>query len=339
MSRRLVTGFAVLCVGMLAACKGEKGDQGPPGPEGVQGAQGDRPLVAANGGIVGDGTPGNPIAVDRQVVPSKGESNRIIEAEGASATGLGVVQTNAKASGGSIRFAAASASAGGVVWRVEKAQVGALATGTTFVSLNAAVTNNVLTSNLATLRCGATRGTPVEVGTAVTMHPNDFPAGGAFKTFEIVCAWLPDDTDQYVEVTDFAIGVTDLSVDFIRVMPRPQAPWDGASGSGQDHAFCVGTTYSYTRYQAATLCKGIGMRLCTLAELSAYAEADYASCCWGWVADLGSNLTTTQGMVAYPMYSSQTTTVIPGGCGGNPGGLRFQNNQPNTNTWAAHCCK
>src|SRR5262245_6738591 len=207
MSRRLITGFAVLCVGVLAACQGAKGDIGPIGPQGLQGPPGDRPVVATNGGIVGDGTPGNPIAVDLQAVPSKGESNRIIEVEGSSATGLGAVQTNAKASGGSIRFAAASASAGGTVWRAEKAQVGALANGTAIVVLSAAVTNNALGTNLATLRCGATRGTtPVEVGTAVTMHPKDFPGGAAFRTFEIACAWLPDDVDQYVEVADFTIG-------------------------------------------------------------------------------------------------------------------------------------
>jgi hypothetical protein len=251
-----------------------------------------------------------------------------------------VVQANTKASGGSVRFAAASASAGGSVWKVQTAQLGALANGTAIVSLSAAVTNNALASNLATLRCGATRGTnTVEVGSAVTMHPNDFPAGGAFRTFEIICAWLPDDTDQYIEVADFATGITDLSIDFVRVMPRPANQWDGASGQAENHAFCVGTNYSFNRLQAANLCKAIGMRLCTLAELSAYAEADYASCCWGWVADLGTDRIVTHGTAAFFMYSSQTTRSIPGGCGGSPGGMRISDNQLNTALFAAHCCK
>jgi hypothetical protein len=81
------------------------------------------------------------------------------------------------------------------------------------------------------------------------------------------------------------------------------------------------------------------MRLCTLAELSAYAEADYASCCWGWVADPASTLSATTGKAAYFMYSSATTNTISPGCGGMPGGLRFLDNQSHTTRWAAHCCK
>jgi len=293
--------------------------------------------------MLGDGTSGNPIRIDQSVVASKAESNRVIETEAPAATGgLGAAQTNTKASGGSVRFAAASAAAGGSVWKVQNAQVGALANGTAIVSLSAAVTNNALGSNLATLRCGATRfSSNLEVGTAVTMHPNDFPAGGAFRTFEISCAWLPDDTDQYIEVTDFATGITDLSVDFVRVIPVTgiHGPWDGAVGSGENHAFCVGTTYSFTRLQAANLCKAAGMRLCTVAELSAYAEADYAACCWGWVADLGTDQSNIHGKLAFFMYSSQTTRTIAGGCGGNPGGMRLQDNVANTSLATAHCCK
>jgi len=328
---------------LAAACTGPKGEPGTAGPAGPQGPAGPNPVIATNGGMVGDGTAANPIAIDRSVVPAKVESNRIIEAEGSSATGLGVVQASPKASGGSIRFAAASASTGGAVWRVQNAQAGVLANGTATVSLSAAVTNNALPSNLATLRCGATRGTtPVEVGTAVTMHPNDFPAGGAFRTFEIACAWLPDDVDQYVEVTDFAVGITDLSIDFVRVVPlaRTRGPWDGAAGVAENHAFCAsGGPYNLNRYQAATLCKSLGMRLCTLAELGAYAEADYASCCWGWVADPGSGLGATQGRLAFFMYSSLTTNSISGGCGGNPGGLRIQDNVAHSGLASAHCCK
>jgi hypothetical protein len=301
-------------------------------------------VVASGGGMAGNGTPGDPIRIDPNVVPSKTESNRIIETEStAAAGGLGAAQANPKASGGSVRFAAASAAAGGSVWKVQRAQVGAFANGTAIVSLSAAVTNNALTSNLATLRCGATRGTnTVEVGTAVTMHPNDFPGAGAFRTFEISCAWLPDDADQYIEVTDFATGITDLSIDFVRVIPLTgiRGPWDGAVGSGENHAFCVGNTYSFTRLQAAGLCKAVGMRLCTLAELSAYAETDnYASCCWGWVADPAVDRNGIHGTAAYFMYSSQTARTIAGACGGNPGGMRINDNQPNTTPWAAHCCK
>lgn len=342
MSSRVLAGCVLSCVFLVAACKGDPGEAGPIGSQGPQGPVGPNPVVATGGGMLGDGTAGSPIRIDPTVVPSKAESNRVIETEALSAGGLGVVQGNTKASGGSVRFAAASASAGGSVWKVQNAQVGMLANGTAIVSLSAAVTNNALGSNLATLHCGATRGTnTVEVGTAVTMHPSDFPASGAFRTFEISCAWLPDDTDQYIEVADFVTGITDLSIDFVRVTPVTgiHGPWDGAVGSGENHAFCVGSTYSYTRVQAANLCKAIGMRLCTLAELGAYAEADYASCCWGWTADLGSDRITTHGMVAYLMYSSQTTRSIAGGCGGNPGGLRLSDNQVNTALFAAHCCK
>jgi len=343
MSARILACCVLSCVGLVAACKGDKGDPGDPGPPGPQGPIGPNPVVATNGGMAGDGTSGNPIRIDPTVVPSKAESNRVIETEApAAAGGLGAVQANPKASGGSVRFAAASAAAGGSVWKVQAAQVGALANGAAIVSLSAAVTNNALASNLATLHCGATRGTnTVEVGAAVTMHPNDFPTGGAFRTFEISCAWLPDDSDQYIEVADFTTGITDLSVDFVRVIPLTgiHGPWDGAVGSGENHAFCVGTNYSFSRVQAAGLCKAIGMRLCTLAELSAYAEADYAACCWGWVADLGSDRVNTHGTAAYFMYSSQTTRSIPGGCGGSPGGMRINDNQLNTAPWTAHCCK
>lgn len=120
---------------------------------------------------------------------------------------------------------------------------------------------------------------------------------------------------------------------------RGQLDWDGSRGSSENHAFCVSDGYTKTRYQAAQACKALNMRLCTLAELSAYAEADYASCCWGWVADPGSNNSATSGKVAYFMYSSATTQTISSGCGGTPGGMRIQDNIDHNTTWSAYCCQ
>src|SRR5262245_40711719 len=127
MSHRVLMCCVLSCVWCVAACKGDKGDPGDPGAQGTQGPAGPNPVVATNGGLIGNGTAASPIAVDPRVVPSKLESSRIIEAEASSAGGLGVVQASARASGGSVRFAAASASAGGAVWRVQNAQVGTLA--------------------------------------------------------------------------------------------------------------------------------------------------------------------------------------------------------------------
>src|SRR5689334_13443685 len=105
MSARILASCVLSCVCLAAACKGDKGDQGDIGPSGPQGPVGPNPVVASSGGMAGDGTSGNPIRIDPTVVPSKAESNRVIETEGSAATGgLGAVQTNAKASGGSIRF-------------------------------------------------------------------------------------------------------------------------------------------------------------------------------------------------------------------------------------------
>jgi hypothetical protein len=207
-----------------------------------------------------------------------------------------------------------------------------------------AVTSNALPTELATVHCGAMRGTaPVDVGSALKLHPNDFPAGGGFRSFDVTCAWLPDDVGQFVEISGFAVGVTDLSVDYLRVVPlvKARGPWDGAEGTSENHAFCAspGGGYSLTRYQAANTCKQLGMRLCTVAELGAYAEADYASCCYGWLADPGSNNSPTSGKMGFLMYSSATTNTIAGGCGGNPGGLRISDNVAHTSLYSAHCCK
>ncbi len=341
---------AALALSALFACTSSPGPAGPQGPEGPQGpigASAPAPVIATDGGLIGTGSTASPLALDPNQVAAKGEANRIIEAEGPSDGGLAMVRAQTGASQGQVRFAPASAGTGGLVWRVGAPEVGPISNGLSVVSFSLAVTNNALSTPMATLRCGATRGTAtVEVGPAVTIQPDLFLTGTVFRTVELSCAWQPGDTDQFIAVTDFVTGVTDLYLDYVRVVPllRARAPWDGAVGTSENHAFCVGDgnggdNYDFTRYAAATKCKTLGMRLCSVAELSAYAEADYASCCWGWTSDLGSNLSNTAGKVAFFMYSSQTTKPIAAGCAGLPGGMRFQDNHPATGLWAAHCCR
>src|SRR6185295_10167534 len=55
----------VIVIGISAmGCKGQKGDPGEQGPQGLQGPQGERPTVASGGGVLGTGTPADPLRID-----------------------------------------------------------------------------------------------------------------------------------------------------------------------------------------------------------------------------------------------------------------------------------
>ncbi|KOR32426.1 hypothetical protein TI05_07345 [Achromatium sp. WMS3] len=101
---------------------------------------------------------------------------------------------------------------------------------------------------------------------------------------------------------------------------------------------CGPKKYSCTRQEAAQKCDSMGMRLCTLGELGAYAEAGLMSCCWGWLGDPSSPFNRKRGVVAFIMGSS-TTTGHSRGCDGDPGGLRIDYNRDHANKVAAHCCR
>jgi hypothetical protein len=114
---------------------------------------------------------------------------------------------------------------------------------------------------------------------------------------------------------------------------------------GEDYAFCqtcddsAPTPYTCTRQEAAEKCESLGMHLCSLAELNAYAEATgHKVCCWGWTSDPDlKTWSRTKGMTAYFMGSSVETGITQG-CGGDPGGLRI-GVQDHLGKNAAHCCK
>lgn len=96
-----------------------------------------------------------------------------------------------------------------------------------------------------------------------------------------------------------------------------------------------GGAYDCTREEAAKHCASMGMKLCSVAEVSFFAEAGHGSCCWGWTSDWGGS--PASGIKVYPMFSS-TSTGHSGGCGGNAGGVRYSYGADHQSQAAAHCC-
>ncbi|RMG15441.1 MAG: hypothetical protein D6729_12425 [Deltaproteobacteria bacterium] len=102
------------------------------------------------------------------------------------------------------------------------------------------------------------------------------------------------------------------------------------------YGFCIHHIggYDKTFGQAAAACRSIGMRLCTLSEVSAAQAAGAQWCSWGWTANrtyAGGGVNDSQGVTAFPMQSPSP------GCGSKVGVL-VQTVGFGT-TWAANCCR
>jgi hypothetical protein len=151
----------------------------------------------------------------------------------------------------------------------------------TRITVRAKVTNASSGSTLATLRCYATRrgtNSPTEVGTAVPIIPSSFSSGGVWKELELFCNYLPDDVSQSIEVAGFAVGLTDLSIDYARIERSSNASsLDGLKLQdvlwGIQHATAVGACRALDSNQGccgravlarnnnvacSTLCAGMG---------------------------------------------------------------------------------
>jgi len=223
---------------VLGACKGDPGPTGPTGTQGPQGIQGPKG--------------------DTGATPDVSFVGRLLEAEGplnASAT-VGATTTDATASSGSVRFAAGSGSAG-TVYAIANTDLGngKLGVGRTEVTVRAKVTSNLSTSVLAQLHCEATRAgdtSPTVVGPMLDVRPNEF-VNGVWRELTIRCDFLPNDVNQTVVVGGFVAGITDLSLDYVRITPLPSATrLLGKAGCEG----CAGTTETFTGYRVAKAAGG-----------------------------------------------------------------------------------
>ena len=195
---------------MLIACKGDKGDKGDRGDVGPQG----QPGATGATGPVGPTGP----------LPDVSYAGRFLEAEGptlSSTVTTGTAAADATASRGQARFGAGSGTAGRL-WAVGSGDVGGLlGTGRTQVAVRAKVTSNLSTAVLAQLTCLATRAgdtTPTAVSATFEIRPNEF-SSGTWRELAIRCEFLPNDVDQLIAVDGFVAGVTDLSLDYVRITP------------------------------------------------------------------------------------------------------------------------
>lgn len=150
----------------------------------------------------------------------------LIEAESATLSSdvkTGVVQADATASGGRVRFGAGGGTTGvgGRLFGVTaKESGGSLASGLSRVAFRLKVTTNSSSNTLATLGCMAKRAgsaawTPLG---GIDIKPSDFSSGFTWSTYTLVCDWKPDDADQGIAV-DFGLGITDLFVDYVQIQP------------------------------------------------------------------------------------------------------------------------
>jgi len=101
---------SMVLVAVLVAmgCKGDKGDQGDPGatgpagPQGPTGPAGPLPIVATDGGLVGDGSAANPVALDLAIAALRAKSIYQVWGRSTCPAGDGLVHTGwAGAMGGS----------------------------------------------------------------------------------------------------------------------------------------------------------------------------------------------------------------------------------------------
>lgn len=230
--------MAVLAVAamFLGACKGDPGPAGPAGAQGTQGAQGAK----------GDPGPVGPM-------PDVSFVGRLLEAEGpvnASAT-VGATAADITASGGNVRFAAGSGSAG-TVYAIANSDLGGgkLGVGRTEVTVRAKVTSNLSTSVLAQIHCEATRAgdtSPTTVSALLDIRPNEF-VSSQWRELTIRCDFLPNDANQSVVVGGFVAGITDLSLDYVRITPLSSATrLLGRAGCNN----CAGTLETFAAYKVA----------------------------------------------------------------------------------------
>lgn len=207
--RMLLTAVAL----SLLACQGAIGPQGATGEAGQQGP------VGATGatGAVGPTGP----------VPDVSYVGRLFEAEGppiSPTATAGVAADDPSASRGRARFAAGSGTAGRV-WGVGTLELGGgkLGVERTQITVRAKVTSNLSSSVLAELSCVALRNgdsAPSTVSPVVQIRPSEFTSG-RWRELSVSCDFLPDDQLQFIFVENFVTGVTDLSLDYVRVVPVP----------------------------------------------------------------------------------------------------------------------
>ncbi|HEY8207314.1 MAG TPA: hypothetical protein VIG99_07525 [Myxococcaceae bacterium] len=219
----------------LVACKGEKGDAGDQGPQGPQGQQGVRGDTGASG-----------------ATPDVSFVGRLLEAESPSSSAVtaGVTAADPTASGGNVRFAAGSGAAGSVYAIINLDLGGKLGVGRTEVTVRAKVTSNLSSAVLAQFRCDSVRagtGSPTAVSPLLDIRPNEF-ASGQWRELTIRCNFLPDDVSQAVVMDSFTPGITDLTLDYVRITPLPSATrLLGQAGCLN----CATTTETFTAYMVA----------------------------------------------------------------------------------------
>lgn len=236
MKRMAVLAVAVVFLGGCKGDPGAAGAQGAQGPQGLQGAKGDP-------GATGPVGP----------MPDVSFVGRLLEAEGtvnASAT-VGATAADITASGGNVRFAAGSGSAG-TVYAIANGDLGGgkLGVGRTEVTVRAKVTSNLSTSVLAQIHCEATRSgdtSPTTVSPLLDIRPNEF-ASSQWRELTIRCDFLPNDANQSVVVGGFVSGITDLSLDYVRITPLSSATrLLGRAGCEN----CAGTLETFAAYRVA----------------------------------------------------------------------------------------
>jgi hypothetical protein len=186
-------GTAVVAYFALAACAGS------PGPQGEKGADGAAATNSTLGGVF--------------------EAETRIS--GSADTGEN--RADPSASNGSARFASASSTPGplGRLWSIDSVTAEQrLGIGRTRVVARVKVASNAQGVALAELGCFSKRRdatNEVAVAAAVPLFPNLFPGSNGWIEVQLDCDFLPDDQEQRISVDDFIAGVTDLSLDYVRL--------------------------------------------------------------------------------------------------------------------------
>lgn len=225
--RRVLLPAVVILTACESGTPGPQGPRGEPGLPGPAGPPGANATLVVGTGLTGDGSDANPLAIDPDVVPSQDEAIQLIEVEElpVAAAEIGSVIADPSASAGSARIAQSNEGSGGIVWRQENAQRGdkRLGTGPTRVVLRVKVADASSTSTLASFKCGAQRAGAAEFSEldAQPLVPSELPEDGSWGHFSLSCDFRPDDVDQFVSVESFVTGLTDLTIDSVRVSADP----------------------------------------------------------------------------------------------------------------------
>ena len=174
--------------------------------------------------LVGDGSTASPLGVDYVKVAHPSAVGRMVEAEDMPSVTTGTTVSDATASGGQARLAAA-ADANGRLAGIHSSDIGndKLGFGDSRVRFRLKVADNSSASDVVNINCSYNQGTWLGAGphASYTLAANDFAASDTWQEFELPCAWHAEDDNQFFGVQFVGNGVTDVSFDMGRVDAVP----------------------------------------------------------------------------------------------------------------------